>query len=74
MAGLAMEYMNQGAVPKSHMEDAYHIAVAVLNRIDYLLSWNFKHIVRVRTREIVGEVNSSRGLPQINILTPGEML
>lgn len=74
IAGLAMEYISKGAIPKSHPEDAYHIAVAVINGIDYLLSWNFKHIVRLKTRQIVGTVNSIKGLPQITILTPGEML
>lgn len=74
MAGLAKEYMEKGAIPNSHPEDAYHIAAAVLNGIDYLLSWNFKHLVRLKTREIVGAVNAAKGLPQITILTPGEML
>ena len=74
IAGLAMEYISKGAIPKSHPEDAYHIAIAVINGIDYLLSWNFKHIVRIKTRQIVGTVNSTKGLPQITILTPGEML
>ena len=43
---LAKEYVKYGAIPESYFEDAYHIAVAVLNEMDYLLSWNFRHIVR----------------------------
>ena len=35
---LAEEYVRYGAVPGSYPEDAYHIAVAVLNEMDYLLS------------------------------------
>jgi len=31
----------------SYSEDAYHIAITVINEVDYLLSWNFKHIVRM---------------------------
>lgn len=73
-ADLANEYMKKGAIPESHPEDAYHIAVAVVNGIDCLLSWNFKHIVRQKTRNIIQAVNISRGLPKINILTPGELL
>jgi len=46
---LAKEYVKYGAVPESYPEDAYHIAVAVLNEMDYLLSWNFRHIVRRKT-------------------------
>lgn len=55
---LAREYIRYGAVPKDYAEDAYHIAIAVTNGMDYLLSWNFKHIVRKRTRDIVRMVNT----------------
>jgi hypothetical protein len=49
---LANEYVRYGAVPESYPEDAYHIAIAVVNEIDFLLSWNFKHIVRRKTRDM----------------------
>jgi hypothetical protein len=35
------EYINQGAVSEKYPEDAYHIAVAVVNDLDIVLSWNF---------------------------------
>jgi len=62
---LAKEYVKYGAVPESYPEDAYHIAVAVLNEMDYLLSWNFRHIVRRRTKDVVRMVNTLRKLKQI---------
>ena len=71
---LAREYMHHGAVPESHPADAYHIAVAVQNGTGFLLSWNFKHLVRIRTRDIVRAVNTLKRMPQITILTPGEMI
>jgi len=71
---LAKEYVKYGAVPESYPEDAYHIAVAVLNEMDYLLSWNFRHIVRRRTKDVVRMVNTLRKLKQIEIITPGELL
>ncbi|MBE0477537.1 PIN domain-containing protein [Candidatus Aerophobetes bacterium] len=71
---LASEYVRYKAVPKSYSEDTYHIAVAVLNEIDYLLSWNFRHIVRKRTRDIVRMINTLRNLKSIEIITPGELL
>ncbi|MCL0057874.1 hypothetical protein M1N05_02255 [Dehalococcoidales bacterium] len=49
---IAGEYIRHGAVPEGYPEDAYHIAIAVINGVDCLLSWNFKHIVRRRTRDI----------------------
>jgi len=71
---LASEYSRYNAVPKEYFEDAYHIAVAVINRMDYLLSWNFKHIVRVKTRDIIRMVNTINNLKQIEIITPAELL
>jgi predicted nucleic acid-binding protein len=71
---LAKEYIRHGAVPEGYAEDSYHIAIAVLNEMDYLLSWNFKHIVRKTTRDMVRMVNISNKLAQIEIMTPAELL
>jgi len=71
---LANEYIKYEAVPKSYPEDVYHIAVAVINEMDYLLSWNFRHIVRKRTRDIVRMVNTLRNPKCVEIITPGELL
>jgi predicted nucleic acid-binding protein len=71
---LASKYVKYGAVPESYSEDAYHIAIAVINEIDYLLSWNFRHIVRKRTKDTVRMVNTMRNLKQVEIITPGELL
>jgi len=71
---LASEYVRHGAVPKDYPEDAYHIALAVANEMDALLSWNFKHIVRRKTRDVVKMVNTLNRFGQIEIMTPAELL
>lgn len=71
---LAKECVNYGAVPESYQEDAYHIAVATLNEMDYLISWNFRHIVRRITKDIVRMISTLRNLKQVEITTPGELL
>ena len=71
---LANEYVRYGAVPESYLEDAYHIAVAVINEMDCILSWNFRHIVRRKTRDIVKMVNTIDTFRQIEIITPAELL
>lgn len=71
---LADQYIRHGAVPESYPEDAYHIAIAVMNELDYLLSWNFKHIVRRKTRDIVRMVNTLNNFRQIEIMAPAELL
>ncbi len=73
-AELAEEYVKYGAVPASYPEDAFHIAVSVLNEMDYVLSWNFRHIVRRKTRDIVRMINTIRNLKNIEIITPAELL
>ena len=71
---LTKKYVSNGAVPEAYAEDAYHIAISVINEMDYLLSWNFKHIVRTRTRDIVRMVNTINRYKQIEIMTPAELL
>lgn len=71
---LAKEYIKNGAVSEKYEEDAYHIAIAVLHDMDYLLSWNFKHLVRQKTRDAVNMVNTNNKLKKIEIITPAEIL
>jgi len=66
---LADEYINKGAIPKSEPEDAYHIAIASVNRLQALASWNFRHIVSVNPIRKIHEVNSKYGYPIIEIGT-----
>lgn len=71
---LANEYVKHGAIPSEYSEDALHIAISTLDDIDYLLTWNFRHIVRVKTRRIVDMVNLSLGYPDLKIATPAELI
>ena len=44
---LAQTYVDEKVVGETSLDDCIHIAVATLNRVDMLISWNFKHIVNV---------------------------
>jgi len=46
----AEKLVEEGAMPRKAVEDALHIAVATLNGMDYLLTWNFKHIANATMR------------------------
>jgi predicted nucleic acid-binding protein len=70
---LAEEYLQGGALPRSAPEDALHVAIAVLERQDVLVSWNFKHLVNRQRRAMVDAINSRLGLPPIAILPPPEV-
>jgi predicted nucleic acid-binding protein len=71
---LVNEYLEQNLIPKNYIEDAYHIAIAVLNSMDYIVSWNFKHIVRKKTKDLVHLVSTINNLPHVEIITPPELL
>jgi hypothetical protein len=42
--------------------------------MEYILSWDFKHIVRVKTKDVVRMVNTLEELRQVSIITPTELL
>jgi len=64
---LGDKYLLQGAIPASEPEDAYHIAIATVNQIDLLASWNFKHIVSINPIKKIHEVNLKNGYNLIEI-------
>lgn len=64
---LANLYIQQGAIPASEPEDAQHIAIASVNQIESLASWNFKHIVSINPIKKVNQINASEGLGIIDI-------
>jgi len=64
---LAEIYMNKGAIPKTEPEDAYHIAIATINKIDNLASWNFSHIVSVNPIKKIHEINNKLNYKIIEI-------
>ena len=64
---LAKEYMKRGAIPKTEPEDAYHIATATVNSINFLASWNFSHIVSINPIKKIHEINKKLGYKIIEI-------
>ncbi len=67
IVNLAQEYMQKGAIPPSEPEDAYHIAIASVNRLDGLASWNFKHIVSMNPIRKIHEINLKHGYSILEI-------
>jgi predicted nucleic acid-binding protein len=71
---LADKYIKGGAIPKKSYEDALHIAIATVNKIDVLVSWNFKHIVNLDRIRKYNAINLMNGYPIIEIRNPREIL
>jgi predicted nucleic acid-binding protein len=62
------------AVPESHPEDALHIALAAAHGIEYLVTWNCRHIANAAVRLIVERVCRDAGYEPPVICTPVELL
>jgi len=67
---LTQEYILRGTIPIKHIEDAIHIAIATVNSIDVLVSWNFKHIVKLKTKREINAANTLLGYNIIEIVEP----
>ena len=70
---LAQSYVEKEIFPEKYIEDALHVAVASHYGITYLVSWNFKHLVKVKTRKLVNSVNILEGFNEIEIVSPQEL-
>jgi len=71
---LASEYIKHGAITKKSYQDAIHIALATIIRVDVLVSWNFKHIVNLDRIRKYNAVNLMYGYGMLEIRNPREIL
>ncbi|MEW5816143.1 MAG: hypothetical protein AB1798_12210 [Spirochaetota bacterium] len=67
-------YLTAGLLTSNHLTDLSHLAVASVNDMDMLISWNLRHIVKAQTRKIVNAVNRLNGYHDIEICTPKEAI
>ncbi len=70
---LAQAYVAAGAIPDDAENDARHIAVAALNDIRVVVSWNFRHMVNIERKRKINSVNVREGLPLLDIVSPWEV-
>lgn len=70
---LADEYVRENIIPEKYRDDALHLAIASVNGLDILVSWNFEHLVNRKTRLQTNLVNSLQGYKTIDILAPLEL-
>jgi predicted nucleic acid-binding protein len=68
---LAEAYIENGVLTRKNENDCLHIAIAVISGCDVIVSWNFKHMVRLKTIQGVRTVNAENGYFKIlDILQP----
>ena len=70
---LAAKLVESGAVPRKAAEDALHIAIAAVHGVEYLPTWNCKHIANATMRQAIeGECRDAGYAPPV-ICTPEEL-
>jgi len=62
------------AVPASEPRDAFHIAISAVNGVNYLLTWNFKHIANASLRRRIEQICRDAGFDPPVICTPDELM
>jgi predicted nucleic acid-binding protein len=70
---LAHAYISHDIFPEKYIDDALHVAIATCHDISYVVSWNFEHLVKVKTRKTVNSVNVLEGYKEIEIISPQEL-
>ncbi|MFC1713630.1 type II toxin-antitoxin system VapC family toxin [Candidatus Poribacteria bacterium] len=71
---LAQNLVASGALPQTATEDALHIAIAVTNGVEYLLTWNCRHLANAAMRVLIEGVCRLAGYEPTIICTPEELL
>ncbi len=73
VALLVAAYEARGVLPARFRADMSHIALATLAEVDALVSWNFRHIVRLDKIRLFNAVNAKLGYKALSILSPREV-
>lgn len=70
---LATAYVKRDLFPNRYFADALHLAFASSNGINILISWNFEHLVKRKTRILANTINLELKYPQVEIIAPPEL-
>jgi predicted nucleic acid-binding protein len=71
---MAEEYIREKVVGETSRDDCRHIACATINKVDYLVSWNFKHIVNVFRIRGYNSINSKNGYMPLDIRSQKDII
>lgn len=71
---LAQKIIDMGILRPKSFDDCQHIAAAAVNGCDCIISWNFKHIVNIKTIRGVRAITNLEGYKGIDIINPSVLL
>lgn len=72
-SSLARALLSEGVVPEVAEVDALHIAVAAVNGIDYILTWNFRHMANSVRMPLIADICEEQGYKSPIITTPNQL-
>jgi hypothetical protein len=67
-------YLNRKILSPQFQDDALHIAIATVEKVDIVVSWNFRHIVHFDKIRLFNQVNAEMGYQKIEIYSPREVV
>jgi predicted nucleic acid-binding protein len=70
---LAQAYVAAGAIPADYEDDARHVAIATINDIRVIVSWNFRHMVNIERKRKINSVNLREGFQLLDLVSPLEI-
>ena len=71
---LSQQYTSSNVIPQLKVNDALHLATAVVNNMDYLATWNFEHLSRPHQKRKILEFNQAHELNTPIIIEPSELV
>lgn len=71
---LTQAYLERQILPHRYFEDCAHIALASVYKVDFLVSWNFRHIVNFDKMNLFSKVNVDFGYPVLSIHSPRKVV
>ena len=74
VASIAQQIIDIGILTKKSYDDCQHIGAAIANECDCIISWNFKHIVNIKTIRGIRAITNMEGHKPIEILSPSVLL
>lgn len=70
---IAKQLLESKLLPKNSLEDALHIGIASAEGIDFLLTWNFKHINNAETKQLISQLIHEMGYSAPTLCSPEEL-
>jgi hypothetical protein len=71
---VAKIFLDEGILPPNAIGDAVHIAIPIIHELDYLLTWNCRHIDNAETKPLLRNICIVRGWNYPEICTPQELM